>query len=129
MPPLQRTVTLSEVASIAHRIACDLNLDVPWTWQKALKEDSTVAKGGLSLSGGNVEDPPQIVCTLDDPHSLSATTKGRLEHDGVANLVRSKDRFLRICYATGTARYQRHAGCLGSSLGGELVPEGPEVLS
>ena len=86
-----------------------LDLDMAWPLDVALAEDAVVAEGGCGLPPRGGERLLQLVGGPNDAHAASAATRGRLDDEREADVVRL------------AVRDDGNAGLAGDLLRGELV--------
>src|SRR5581483_7274582 len=112
MPPLDRTVALSEGNDPAVGVPEDLNLDVPRSFEVLLEIDVGDTKRALGLVARSLVRALQFRLVGADAHAAAAATGGRLENhgktDGCCNLARFVNRTKR----TIAAGKDRDAGVL-----------------
>src|SRR5439155_1241474 len=83
---------LAEVDHVTVAIGEHLNLDVAGLLDRALEVDRRVAEGAAGLAARHPERGHQLLLAAHEPHALAATSHGRFDHDGVADLARSRAR-------------------------------------
>src|SRR3546814_10368769 len=91
MASLRRTVALEEVHGVAVVVAEDLHLDMARRRQAALQQDMLVAERGLGLAARRLQRFEEIVLARPHSHALAAAAGGSLDHQRVADLLRSEE--------------------------------------
>ena len=77
------------------RVRQDLHLDVTRSSDELLDEDGAVAERGLRFASAASKRLAQLLGVLDLAHAAAAAPERRLQHDGVAEIVRPGRRFVR----------------------------------
>ena len=124
MTALHGAVAVVEVDDVAVVVAEDLDLDVLGAAQVLLDEDLVVAEGLLGLVDGLLELTVHVGLAVDDAHTAAAAAVGRLEHDGIADLLGDGLRLLGGLHGVVHAGDDGHTGGDGDLLGGDLVAHG-----
>src|SRR5215469_6803796 len=96
MAPLDRAVTLPEREDAAAGEAKDLDFNVPSTRDKALEQDGRAAEKPLGPRPGRLEACRELCLIGGSAHADSATARGCLDHDGVADLIGRSERGLEV---------------------------------
>jgi hypothetical protein len=83
---LDRAVTLPQRNTVALRVGKDLDLDMTGALKPTLHKDLIVAKrlGSLTLSRANLLD--KVLDVVDNTHTLTTTTVGRLDEEGESDV-------------------------------------------
>ncbi len=118
---LNRTLPLAEVDHVAIGVGEDLDLDMARLLDKLLDEDTVVAEAGTGLVLGRAEALVHFVGRIGDAHPLAPAAGGRLDHDGIADVVGNPDRFRYIGDGVHMARHGADARRVGELLGLDLV--------
>ena len=118
---LQAALALTERDDRSVRVREDLYLDVTGAQHEALDEQRVVTEGTRRLSTGRGRLGEQIGRIVHQAHALAATTRGRLQQDGVADLVGGLGE-VRVGQAGfGAAGHHGHTGGRHRGLGTDLV--------
>src|SRR5262249_12021874 len=72
-------------------VAKHLDFDVTRIRDELLDEDALVSEGGLRLRARAGKTLLHVRVAVGDAHALAAAARARLDHDGVADLVRNPD--------------------------------------
>jgi hypothetical protein len=121
VPALQAALPLPQVDRRAEAIREHLDLDVPRVGDEALDEQRVVAEGGGGLAAGRGQRRARSR-PLDQPHALAAAARGRLDHEGIADLRRPRDQVLVGQAGLGAAGDHRDTGRRDGLLGPILSP-------
>ena len=103
-------------------VAEDLDFDVARLLDEFFDEDAVVAEavGGFVLGG--LEPLARFNVVIGDAHALAAAARGRLDHHGIADLVRDFDGFFGVLDQAHVAGNAGHARLGRQFLGGDLIP-------
>jgi hypothetical protein len=104
VPPLQRTVALIEVNSVALLVGKDLQLDVTRARHIFLDQYATVAEGGLRFALCAFQCRIKIGVTVYAPHPFTTTAGDRFYEDRIAELIGFLHEKFRILPLTVIAR-------------------------
>ncbi len=85
MTTLNAAVSLEQVTNVAVMVGDDLDFDVPRIADITFQVDAPIAKRGLGLRPRLGDGRRQRLFIDGDPHSLAATTGGRLDQDREAD--------------------------------------------
>ncbi len=87
MPPLNGTLTLSQMNDVAVTIGNNLNFNVPRLVDVFFEEHSLVAKSRTRFAAGAAETLAALFVVAGNPHALSAAAGAGLYHDWIADVV------------------------------------------
>ena len=108
MPTLQRAIALTEVHRRAVRVGHHLDLDVPRILDVLLDVDRAVAKPGLALALGGLEQTLGIASLVHNLETATTTTSRGLEGYRPAVLLAQLDDADGVRDLLGRARHDRH---------------------
>ena len=117
---LYRALALEEVHAVAMRVAEHLELDVMRFLHVALEEHALVAERVLRFASGAFELVGEFALLRDDPHSLAAAARDRLDEQRIADLLRFGSEELVVLLFTVISGHDRDAGLLHDRLGAIL---------
>src|SRR5712691_10298587 len=102
MPPLNRTLALAEINTLAVLIGEHLNLDVARMIDKALDVDVAVLECGCCFLRSRFQRLAHLTFRTHDAHAAPAAAGGSLDDHGETDLARNGERFsLRLqCFRT-----------------------------
>ncbi len=118
---LEGALALAEVDDVAVAVGQDLDLDVPGPVDPALDEQGVVAEGGAGLAAGGGDLVGQQRLVADQPHTLAAAARGRLEQHRHADLPGRGGQLAVVQPAARGAGDDRDAGLAHRLLGPDLV--------
>ena len=121
---LDGALSLGEGAVVAVLIGKDLNLDVAGLLDELLDEHTVITEGGEGLLLGEVEAGESLLVVVGDTHTLTTTTGGGLDHDGIADLIGDLDDLLVAVDDAVVAGNGVDLGFDGHDLGLDLVTHG-----
>src|SRR4029077_8405939 len=107
VPPLDRALALAQVNDVALRIGENLRLDVSRRSDRLLQIDRAVAERALRLAARQSQRRLQFLWPLHEANALAATTRRRLEHHWIADLLRPARCLRRILQSRAIARHDR----------------------
>ena len=124
--PLDAAVAHADRPARPVGVRDDLHLDVAGRLDEVLEEDGRVAEGQLGLATRRPEGRLQVGRGPHDADPSPAATRGRLEGDGVPELLGLRGRVRDGVDRPASPRQHRHVRLLGQPLGGDLVAEGAD---
>ncbi len=129
MPSLYGALPVEQVHEVAPTVAEHLDLDVPRSGQVALQEHGVVAERRPGFPPGTGHSRHQVGRGLDHAHTLATATRGRLDHQRIADVLRLLGD-LRVGLAAGqfSSRHQRHTCRRSGVLGFDLQGHGLDGL-
>ena len=112
--PLDRALPLAQVNHVAVLVTEHLDLDVPGIGDELLDEDAIVTEARGRFRLRELEALGNLLRAVGDPHPLPAPAGGCLDDHRVSDVVRDRDRLLRI---VDDAHITRHRGDVGGRCG------------
>ena len=124
---LQRTVTLKEMHRMG-AIAKHLHLDMARLFHVFLDQHGGVAKGGLRLALRRGQRRRKIARAFDQPHTLAAAARHRLDQHRIADFPGRTRQIGRVLVFAVIARHDRHARLVHQGLRRILQPHRPDRI-
>jgi hypothetical protein len=124
---LHRAVALAEMEGVAVGVGQHLDFDVAGMIQVLFHVHDRIAERRVGLAAGQVHGGQQRGLAVDHPHPAPAAAAGRLDDDGIADLVGDAQGVL-IVVAQWPVRagHAGYAGFLHRPDGGHLVAHQPD---
>ncbi len=121
---LDRAIALIKVIDVALLVAEDLHLDVTGAGDHLFKIALAVSKGGLGLAPAFQHLVLQLLGAFDRAHAATAAPPGRLEHQGIADLLGLLRDLVEIVAQNLGGGNHRHTGLNRHLAGAGLVTKG-----
>mmetsp|Transcript_312 Transcript_312/g.695 ORF Transcript_312/g.695 Transcript_312/m.695 type:complete len:248 (-) Transcript_312:618-1361(-) len=121
---LHRAVALGKIDDVAVRVRDNLDLNVPRLLHKLLHKDPIVAKRRRRLCLREPEALSRLHVVPRDAHALAPSSRRRLDHDGIPNVLGHCDTLGLVLEHPSVSRDRVDLGLLGQELGLDLVAHG-----
>ena len=121
MAALDRALALAEMHDVAVVVAENLELDVARRFDVLLEVDVADAERGFGFALRRLDRLRELARRAHDAHAASAAARGRLDDDGIADVLRQLERLVLAVDRTVAAGQDRHPGLLHHAAGARLV--------
>eukprot|EP00760_Papus_ankaliazontas_P031590 PhM_4_TR5351/c0_g1_i1/m.88449 len=121
---LNGALTFGEVEDISAAVSGNLDLNVAGLVHKLLDEHAVVTERGDGLLLAQLQVLDGFSVVVGEAHTLAATTRRCLDHDGIANFIADLDAVGVVSDLTLEAGDAVDLGLVGKDLGVDLVTHG-----